>query len=148
MPATSTRTRDQRLTGAIIRMNSGLGRRAFLGKAAAVATTAFATTVFGPLGERREALASTTPACSPPFGRYCSGCSSAGDCPATHINCTTSTPYSTTLCCPHAIGYWYAPTSPVGDRHKCRDCRVATCPCCCTSTCQSGFCGCRSTIHY
>lgn len=144
---TTTKTRDERTTESIGRVTSRLSRRSFLSKTGGVLAAGFATALFGPLGEPGVAFASTY-ACSPPCGRYCSGCSAYADCPTGYINCTTSDPFDTAhRCCTYSSGWWYT-AGAAGARHKCRDCRVLYCPCCCSSGCCGGFCGCRSTVHY
>jgi hypothetical protein len=142
--------RDERLTLAIGRTTTRLSRRSFIAKATAAMAGGVAAVVYGPLAGKESAFASTF-TCSPPCGGYCSGCSSSADCPAGHVNCTSSDSFGGLLtghgCCTYASGWWYT-AGAAGARHKCRDCRVTFCPCCCTSGCCSGFCGCRSTIHF
>lgn len=144
---TVSKSRDERAAEVIARATTRLSRRSILAKGAGVLAAAFGIAVFGPLGERREAFASTY-ACSPPCGRYCSGCSSYGGCPTGMQTCYINDPFDPNRwCCVYSSGWWYTAGS-AGNRHLCRDCRVTYCPCCCNSSCCYGFCGCRSTVHY
>lgn len=139
------RSRDDRVAGAVVRGTNEFDRRTALRRFGVLAGATFATGVFGPLRGKDQALASNYP-CYPPCGKLLSGCSAAADCPTGWINCTTSTAYNNG-CCIYATGWWYSAGS-TGQRHRCRDCRIAYCPCCCTSTCCTGFGACRSTTHY
>lgn len=145
-----TRSRDEKIQSAIGRATKHVSRRTFMHRALTVAATGFAASVTGPLGNLRSAFASTY-ACALPCGVHCSGCSSSADCPSGYVNCTETDPFAGELtvggCCIYASSWWYTSGS-VGDRHRCRDCRLSTCPCCCKGSCCAGVCGCRSTVHF
>jgi hypothetical protein len=151
---TATKTRDDWAKAVIARSQSRWSRRAVLERSGGVLAAAFATVVLGPLGDNSEAFAESS-TCDPPCSApghpvYCSGCSASGNCPSGFINCTNKTPYEkgpNGQCCPWSSGWWYT-SGKKGKRHKCRDCRVAYCPCCCSDTCCAGFCGCRSRHTY
>lgn len=133
----------QRLIAAAARR---LGRREFLSRGAAATAAGIATVVLGPLGgKQRQAFGHSNNPCTLPCGYACGGCSSTAGCPSGMLTCTTAFPYPG--CCIYSTGWWYT-SGAAGTRHRCRDCIIAYCPCCCTQGCCSGICGCRSTVHY
>lgn len=142
------RTADQEVQRRIASAARGLNRRSFLHRAAGVTATAVASVVLGPLGGKEQVLAHSGYPCYFPCGAPCGGCAAGSGCPSGYQNCYKGDHFDPNEnCCIYGDSWWYS-GGGVGNRHKCRDCRIIYCPCCCTSSCCSGFCGCRSTTHY
>lgn len=139
--------RDLAVQDRISSAGRNLSRRGFINRAAGTIAGGLAGALLGPLAGKQEAFASSFP-CVPPCNRLLSGCSASAGCPSGWQTCFRPDPFDPNVnCCIYFDSWWYTAGS-VGQRHKCRDCRVVTCPCCCNQTCCQGFGGCRSTIHY
>lgn len=144
-PRPRGRARNHKVQNMAARLSRGITRRKFISGASAFATGSFAALLIG--REVAPAVAHTGVNCVFPCGRQCSGCTASAGCPSGYQNCYRNDYFDpNNNCCIYTSSYWYAGTYPY--RHRCRDCRIVYCPCCCTSTCCAGFCGCRSTNHY
>ncbi|HEX6289736.1 MAG TPA: hypothetical protein VFZ66_11125 [Herpetosiphonaceae bacterium] len=126
-----------------------MGRRNFLSRGAAAVAGMIAAAVIGKMEGTETAFADSAP-CYPPYGVYCSGCGADSTCPSYYSTCTTSndvcsdgTRLTSSGQCIYSIGWWYT-SSPIGQRHKCRDC-IRSGPILCKG---GNYCGCRSTLHY
>ena len=137
---------DHKVQDKIGNLSRRITRKNFIERTMALTAGFLAFFLVKPTSNMNEAFAHASAPCYPPFGNYCSGCKSNGQCPTGYITCTRSNDKCKRIgYCIYASGWWY--TANVGGRHRCYDCQFNNGPIPCNGG-KSDQCGCKSTIHY